>query len=478
MSIVSRRSFAVSAAALALTFPFALTAQQSPATTAAPPSRDAIVSRLDSIAAAYVREAPASGVTVAVVRRGDTLLLKGYGERDRDKHLTADAATVYRIGSITKQFTAAAVLRLVEKGAVKLDDPITRHLPQYAQWSGVTVRHLLNHTSGIPSYTSQPAWREKWAEDMTPAAIVAFVEKSPMDFPPGSAFRYNNTGYMLLGMLLEKVSGQPYGTVLEREFFQPLGMRSAGICPSKPTDPSHALGYDHAGGSWRPTAYLSMTHPYAAGALCMSVPDYLRWQRALHGGRVVKAPSLALMAGPETLSAGEKKGSKIDYGMGLVSTTVAGRTLIQHGGDINGFASQQYWFPADSLSVVAFVNTSGANQDWLSRNLAAAVLGLPVTPLRPPVVPLAAADREKYVGDYDLSLPDGRILPIRMYVENDQLIAEPETQPKQVMRFFGNHTFGMDFDPTLRVIFTVEDGSVKGGKVQQRGATMNLFRRP
>jgi D-alanyl-D-alanine carboxypeptidase len=472
-----RRAILGSAAALSLPLSAALGAQQ-PQGAPAAPTRAAVAARLDSIAAAYVREAPAAGVTVAVVRRGDTLLLKGYGERDRDQHLAADAATVYRIGSITKQFTAAAVLRQIQKGTVKLDDPITRHLPQYSQWSGVTVRHLLNHTSGIPSYTSQPAWRQKWAEDLTPAAIVALVEKSPMDFPTGSAYRYNNTGYMLLGMLLEKVTGKPYGTLLEDEFFRPLGMRSAGVCPSKPTDPSHALGYDYRGESWRPTSYLSMTHPYAAGALCMSVPDYLRWQSALHGARVVTKRSLALMVGPETLTAGEKKGSKIDYGMGLVSMSAGGRPLIQHGGDINGFASQQYWFPGDSLSVVVFVNTSGANQDWLAKNLAAAVLGLPVTPLRPPVLPLAAADREKYVGDYDLSLPDGRILPIRMYVENDQLVAEPEGQPKQVMRFFGGDTFGMDFDPTLRVMFTVEGGAVKGGKVQQRGATMNLSRRP
>ena len=161
------------AAALYILLAGAAVAQQPTPVNA--PSRAALVARLDSIATDFVKEQPVSGMTIAVVSRGDTLLLKGYGERDREKHLAADANTIYRIGSITKQFTAAAVMRLVERGTVKLDDPITKYLPQYPQWSSVTVRQLLNHTSGIPSYTSSQSWRARWADDMTPAAVVALV---------------------------------------------------------------------------------------------------------------------------------------------------------------------------------------------------------------------------------------------------------------------------------------------------------------
>ena len=441
-------------------------------------SRAALVDRLDSIATDYLATARVSGVTVAVVRGRDTLLLEGYGERDREKHLAADANTVYRTGSITKQFTAAAVMRLVERGAVKLDDPITTYLPQYPQWSSVTVRQLLNHTSGIHSYTASPTWRARWADDLTPAQIVAFVEKDPLDFPPGSEFRYNNTAYVLLGMLLEQVTHQPYGTLLEKEFFAPLGMRSAAYCPSKPTDAAYAVGYTKDGAALKPAPYLSMTHPFAAGALCMSVPDYLRWQSALHSGRVVSGKSVALMAGPETLTVGTRKGTATGYGMGLVTSTLGTHAVIQHGGDIHGFASQQYWFPADSLRVVTFVNTDGANQDWLAKNLASAVLGLPVTPIRPPVVPIGAADLAKFQGDYDIAVPDGRILPFKVFVENGALMGQAAGQGKTPLNYLGSDTFGADFDITMRLVFAVENGRVAGAKLLQRGTTMNVTRRP
>ena len=451
---------------------------QEPQAPAGPASRAMLVARLDSITTDYLGAAGVAGVTVAVVRGRDTLLLRGYGARDREKHLTADANTVYRIGSITKQFTAAAVLRLVERGTVKLDDPVTAYLPQYPQWSSVTVRQLLNHTSGIHSYTASRQWRERWADDLTPAQIVAFVEKDSLDFPPGSEFRYNNTAYVLLGMLLEQATSRPYAALLEREFFVPLGMRSAAYCPSRPTGAAHAVGYTKDGPALKPAPYLSMSHPFSAGALCMSVPDYLRWQSALHAGRVVGPTSVALMAGPERLTAGTRQGTATGYGMGLVTSTLGAHTLIQHGGDINGFGSQQYWFPADSLRVVAFVNTDGANQDWLAKNLASAVLGLPVTPIRPPSVPIAAADLAKFEGDYDIAVPDGRTLPFKVFVEGGALMGQAQGQGKTPLNYLGNDTFGADFDTAMRLIFTVADGRVTSARLLQGGATMNVTRRP
>ena len=279
-------------------------------TDASATSRAALVARLDSIATDFITASPAAGMTIAVVSRRDTLLLKGYGERDREKHLPADANTVYRIASITKQFTAAAVMRLVERGAVRLEDPVTKFLPQYPQWSSVTVRQLLNHTSGIESYTSTPEWRKQWNDDLTPAQLVAFVEKAPFDFAPGGDWSYDNTGYVLLGMLLEKVTKQPYAALVARQFFQPLGMRSATYCPSRPSDDAYAVGYDEENGKYARSQHLSMTHPYSAGGLCMSVP------------------------------------------------------------------------------VVAFINTNGAEQNWLVDNLASAVFGMPVKPKNPPAAPI------------------------------------------------------------------------------------------
>jgi len=449
-----------------------------PAVVAPPRNRDALVAQLDSIARNYVDEAPASGLTVAVISHGDTLLLRGYGDRDRERHLAAEPSTVYRVGSITKQFTAAEVMRLVEKKKIRLDDPITKYLPQYPQWSAVTVRQLLNHTSGIHSYTESAEWRKHWAEDLTPGALVAFVAKDTLDFAPGTKWHYDNTGYMLLGMLLERVNGQPYAAQLERDFFKPLGMRTAAYCPSKPADPRYATGYSRDNGAFKQATYLSMTHPYAAGALCMSVPDFLRWQSALMRGKIVSRASLALMTGPESLTAGPKKGTPTGYGMGLAPGKVGTHVTVQHGGSIPGFSTQQYWFPADSLSVVVFVSTDDAKQDWLANNLSSAVLGLPVHPYKPPTVPIVAADLAKYAGTYDMTTPDGNTMVVHLLAEGDALFAEPEGQGNLPLRYIGDDTFAADFDPTLRLRFTVSAGRVVSSSVEQRGEVVPLRRRP
>ena len=439
-----------------------------------PPNRDALVAQLDSIARNYLEEAPATGMSVAVVSHGDTLLLKGYGDRDRERHLAADVATVYRVGSITKQFTAAEVMRLVEKKKVRLDDPITKYLPQYPQWSAVTIRELLNHTSGIHSYTENAEWRKHWSEDLTPDSLVGFIAKDTLDFKPGTKWHYDNSGYMLLGMLLEKVNKQPYAAQLERDFFKPLGMRTAAYCPSKPTDARYAIGYSREEGTFKEATYLSMTHPYAAGALCMSVSDFLRWQSALMRGKIVSPTSLALMTGPESLSSGAKTG----YGMGLAPGKVGNHVTVQHGGSINGFSTQQYWFPAESLSVVVFVSSEATNPDGLANNLASAVLGLPVLPYKPPTVPLTAADRAKYEGTYEIVTPDGNTMVVKLFSEGDTMMGQPEGQGKTPLRYIGDDTFGADFDASLRLRFKVDGGRAVGGTLEQRGASMPVKRRP
>jgi hypothetical protein len=210
----------------------------------------------------------------------------------------------------------------------------------------------------------------------------------------------------------------------------------------------------------------------------MSVPDYLRWQSALHAGRVVSRSSVALMAGPETLTAGLKRGTRTGYGMGLATGMLGTHALIQHDGGINGFGSQQIWFPADSLRVVVFVSTEGPSQHWLAQNLASAVLGLPITPIRPPTVAIAAAELAKFEGDYDIVLPDGKVIPFKMFVESGALMGQAEGQGKAPLRYIGNDTFGADFDPSVRLTFSVENGRVTGAKLLQRGATMNVTRRP
>jgi CubicO group peptidase (beta-lactamase class C family) len=362
---------------LALLVPALAAAQQ--ATPQGSPSADrrALVARVDSLAADQLANAPAASVAVAVVRGGDTIVMRGYGFADRAAMRPAGPTTVYEIGSITKQFTAAAIMRLVEQGKIGLDDDLSKYVPSFPlHGHHVTIRQLLNHTSGIHSYTNQPAWRPHWADDLTPDSIVGFVARDTFDFAPGTQWRYNNTGYVLLGMVIEKVSGKPYATYLEEQFFAPLGLKQTRYCPSHTTDTAFATGYSVQPPNTDLVAaqYLSMTHPFSAGALCSTVRDLLVWQRALHGGQVVSAASYRLMTTPDTLA----NGKPLTYGFGLGTGTLGDHRMIAHGGGINGFTTMQMYFPAETLSVIVFTNTDRRGPDAAATNMARAVLGLPL----------------------------------------------------------------------------------------------------
>jgi D-alanyl-D-alanine carboxypeptidase len=443
-------------------------------------TRPALVTRLDSLTRAWVVNAPAAGTTVEVIRGSDTLLLEGVGQRDLAAHLPATTQTVYRIGSITKQFTAAAIMQLVERGRIGLNDPLSKYLPEYPQWRNITVRELLNHTSGIHSYTSVPAWVKTWNDELTPAQVVAFVAKDTLDFAPGTEWRYNNTGYVLLGMILDRVTGQSYPDYMRSHFFVPLGLRSASYCPSHATDPTYAAGYALTKGTIEPAAYLSMSHPYSAGALCMSVPDYLRWQTMLSRGEIVRPASYRMMSTSDTLT----NGKPTNYGFGLFAGHLGTHREITHGGGINGFNTAQSWFPDDSLRVAVFANITGADPGQLASNLAAAVLGLPLRPMGPPpalvVSELTAANHAKYVGVYDMKTPTGANFPIHIEDDNGVLVsyAEGPGQGKFPLTYIGNDTFGAAFDPSLRLTILFENGKAARARLAQGGGTMEGARRP
>jgi CubicO group peptidase (beta-lactamase class C family) len=413
---------------------------------------------------------------VAVVRGRDTLVHEGYGMADAERRRPAGPGTVYRVGSVTKQFTAAAVLQLVDEGRLALDDTLGRFLPHYPRWSRVTVRQLLNHTSGIPSYTASARWRARIADDLAPDTLLAFVASDTFDFAPGTRFRYNNTGYFLLGRILERVTGTPYDRYVAERFFGPLGMGSASYCPASPADSTHAAGYDKRGpGETAPAAPLSMTSPYAAGALCMSTGDFLRWQAALTDGRIVRPATFARMSRSDTLT----DGRPTNYGWGLAPGRIDDHRTIGHGGDINGFSVQQLWLPDDSLRIVVFANTLGSDPGTLARNVARAALGLaPVAPPRlPPAVALSAAERARYVGRYTLALPD-RTLGFTVTERDGRLFGEGEGQGAFALVPLGDHAFGAPFDAATRFVFDVEGERATGFTLRQGGGAFRGTRVP
>ena len=336
------------------------------------------ISELESSVDGWAHEALESravaGLSVAVSQGDKLQFAKGYGSADLENSVSAVAETVYRIGSITKQFTAAAIMQLVERGDVVLENDIAEYVAFPTGDRRVTVHHLLNHTSGIKSYTDLG---EKWTSTI-PLAIThdmlfGLLADQPFDFAPGYEWRYNNTGFYLLGVIVENVTDTSYSEYLQQEIFDPLGLDSTSYCDEKKLIPHRAEGYESEDGDLVNDELIDMTHPFAAGALCSNVLDLLRWQRALEEGGVVSEASYKLMSTPATLN----DGAALEYGYGLGVDTLGGHRRVAHSGGINGFVTIAARYPDEDLSVIVLTNTPGATASQLEERIARVALGLP-----------------------------------------------------------------------------------------------------
>ena len=339
------------------------------------PSRTELVKRLDSIAGAPVENHAVAGMAVAVVKGRDTLLYKGYGYSDLENGVRVTPATVFRIGSITKQFTSSAVMQLVAQGKINLDDDATKYLPNLkTHGQRILVRNLLNHTSGIPSYTDIGAPFANVARlDLSHDSLYALVANDSLMFTPGSHFYYNNTGYYLLGVLLERVTGKPYGEYLHEKLFAPNHLDATTYCSTDKLIPHRAQGYEKDKAGFVNADYIGMNLPFAAGSLCSTVGDLVAWTKKLSTGGIVNAASYHEMTTPMHLTSGRP----MNYGFGLTVDSLGDHLMISHGGGINGFISYLLDVPQDSLIVAVLSNTAPAPSDAVAMSLARAVLGVP-----------------------------------------------------------------------------------------------------
>ena len=294
---------------------------------------------------------------------------------------------VFRIGSVTKQFAAAALLRQVDAGALSLADPLSKFLPDFPNGANITVAQLLNHTSGVKSYTGIPGYMDgPIRQDLTTAELVGVFRNLPVDFTPGAAYAYNNSGYVLVGAVLEAVTRQPWHGAVAA-MLQPLDLVRTTLGDTRKVVPGMAAGYSSgAGGSIVRAGFVSMTQPHAAGALVSTVDELWRWNRALHGGKVLQAATHTRMVTPEGAAA---QGSR--YGFGIGAGTLRGEPVWTHGGGIHGFASALLYLPQSQLSVVVLRNSDsrGLSADVLARQLAALALGKPFPDGPTASVPLA-----------------------------------------------------------------------------------------
>ena len=300
---------------------------------------------------------------------------------------------------------------------------------------------------------------------MSPDTLVALTADKPMDFPPGSGWRYDNTGYVLLGMLLEKVSGMPYAEYLDSTLFQPLGLKHTRYCDRAPLIPHRARGYAREGEKFTNAPYLDMSQPYAAGALCSTVGDLARWNRLLATGKVVSTASYSRMTTPEG------KANLNHYGFGLVRSAVGSHIMIEHGGGIHGFITSNAYFPSDSVSITVLTNAAPSDPDALLQNVARVVFGMPPVPSMRAAqeVPLPDSVRSAVAGKYNVDM-GSRQMVITFFADSSGLRTQAEGQPSFPIYYVGDLTFAARIDPSLRIHFDLDSGRATRVTVEQRGA--------
>lgn len=344
------------------------------------------------------------GVAVLVARDGKIFFQGGYGLADVEKKTPITPETKFRIGSVTKQFTAAAILRLAEEGKLAVSDSLAKFFPDFPNAKAITLRHLLTHTSGLHSYTDKPDFYASVTEPTTPAALIASFQNDPPDFAPGANFRYCNSGYFLLGEIVAKVSGQPFADYLRTTFFEPLGMKDTGIFVNATPPPGMALGYAVEKGKATRALDWDMSRAGGAGALYSTVGDLFRWTEALHGGRVINAESLKAMTTPNPLPPGS---DGMSYGFGLAMSEVDRLPAISHSGGLQGWSSDLMWLPQQRVALVALGNalppTPALSPAAITRELPKHFLAEEIAKL-PPLVEDKSVDPKTYAayaGRYD-----------------------------------------------------------------------------
>ena len=350
--------------------------------------------------------------TALLVARGDKVLYRGArGAASLQLQVPLSPDHVFRIGSVTKQFAAAAVLKLAEDGKLSLDDPLTKFVPGYPGGEKVNVRMLLNHTSGIRSYTDMPGVMEgPIQKTVTTAQLIDTFKNEKPDFAAGEGWHYNNSGYVLVGAVIEAASGMPWHAYMQKTFFTPLGMKHTGYGDETvAVIPGHVMGYTLVDDRWAVARYLSMTQPHAAGALVSTVDDLLRWNRAVHEGKVLASDSYRSMITPIG------KAQESNYGFGISHEKLRGEEMLQHGGGIFGFSSYLLYLPQDDITVAALYNADsglpgGMGPETLSRLLAAKAIGKPYPEKK--AIPVAVDALKAYEGVYRINPESARVVRV------------------------------------------------------------------
>lgn len=359
----------------------------------------------------------APGASVLIAKDGKAIYKKAVGMANLELNVPLSTDNVFEIGSITKQFTAVSILMLEEQGKLKVEDEITKYIPDYpTNGKTITIHHLLNHTSGIKSYTSMESFMKNARTDMTPTELIDVFKNEPMDFEPGEKFLYNNSGYILLGHIIEVVSEQSYADFIQDNIFSKLSMKSSYYGSMKNIIKNRASGYQDRNGFVN-ADYLSLTLPYAAGSIMSTVDDLLIWQNAISSNTLIKRSSLEKAINGSTLN----NGDKIPYGYGWFEGSVNGSDTYEHSGGIFGYVTNGIFLPKENMYVIALSNCDCSNVGEISTKIAAMAIGKPFPSVKDAIT-LDSDKLKKWTGAYEFE--DGAVRFITL--EGNQLKSQRE----------------------------------------------------
>ena len=335
-----------------------------------------------------------TGCAALVAKKGQIIYNKAFGMANLELNIPMQPDMVFRIGSITKQFTAVAILQLMEQGKLSLQDDITKFIPDYpTQAYTITIEHLLTHTSGIKSYTSITDYFTNVRKDMKPEEVINLFKNQPMEFAPGTKWNYNNSGFFLLGYIIEKITGKTYAEYIQENFFTPLGMTSSCYGSDIRIIKNRASGYQQGNDGPENSDYCSMTQPYSAGSIMSTVGDLFKWHQAVHSYKLVKKETIDKAFTEYKLKNGEGTG----YGYGWFLSQLQGSPTIEHGGGIFGYLTSSIYLPEEDVFVALFSNNTGKGPEFTSLKMAAMAIG---KPLNTNEIKLDEATLDEYVGIY------------------------------------------------------------------------------
>ncbi|MBW1296059.1 serine hydrolase [Aquimarina litoralis] len=360
----------------------------------------------DIVSEAYVENEP--GISILAAKDGKVVYRKAFGKANLELDVPLKPENVFEIGSITKQFTAVAILMLEEQGKLKIEDDITKYIPDYpTKGKKITIHHLLNHTSGIKSYTGMQNFLELTRKDMTPTELIDVFKNEPMDFDPGEEFRYNNSGYILLGYIIEVITKDTYENFIEKNIFEKIGMKDSYYGKMSQLIKNRAAGYKQDKDSFLNADYLSLTLPYAAGSLMSTVDDLLKWQNAISANTFIKRTSLEKAIYGSKLNSGEE----INYGYGWGKTKLQGAKGYEHSGGIFGYTTNGIFLEDENVYVIGLTNCNCKDVGDVTRKVAAMVIGKPI-PNKKDAISVAETTLKKWVGAYEFN--DGVIRHIKL----------------------------------------------------------------